>query len=103
MKKIFLLVAIVAIIALAAFQTLQAGSIRGTIIPSDAASQVWAISNRDTLKGDVNVGGFEITNVREGTYTVIVYAKPPFKTFSRANVQVTRGGTTDLGAINLER
>ena len=51
-----------------AFTSFDGGSIKGKVTPSDGASQVWALSQTDTLKAIINQGSFEIQNVKAGTY-----------------------------------
>ena len=79
------------------------GSIRGTISPADGAARVWAVSPSDTAKGNIANGAFEITVAKEGTYRVIVEAKPPYRNAVKDNVTVVNGQSTDVGEINLEK
>jgi hypothetical protein len=79
------------------------GSIRGTVSPADGAAMVWAVSPSDTAKGNIANGAFEITTNKEGTYRVIVQAKPPYKNAVKDNVSVVNGQSTDVGEISLER
>ena len=104
MKKIKLaLVAIgVASAGLFSFTVLETGSIKGVVTPAEGASAVWAISGKDTLKSDIQNGGFEITYARCGTYTLVVEAKPPYKNQAKENVTVAAGQVTELGEIKLE-
>ena len=78
-KKIYFLTTIAIAGALFAFTTFQGGSIKGKVIPADGASQVWAISNTDTLKAAISQGNFEITRAKAGTYKVYIDAIDPYK------------------------
>jgi len=89
--------------SLFAFTTLQGGSIKGKVIPADGASQVWAISNADTLKAAISQGNFEITRAKAGTYKVYIDAIDPYKDVVKDGVQVNDGSTVDLGEIQLTR
>jgi hypothetical protein len=89
--------------ALFAFTTFQGGSIKGKVIPADGASQVWAISNADTLKAAISQGNFEITRAKAGTYKVYIDAIDPYKDVVKDGVQVNDGGTVDLGEIQLTK
>jgi len=93
----------VAVCGLFAFNNFQAGSIKGTINPPDAAKEVWAVSATDTLKAPVNNGAFEITNAKAGTYKVMVDATDPYKDAVKDGVQVSDGQATDVGEIKLEK
>ena len=91
------------IAGLFAFTSFQGGSIKGKVTPADGASQVWALSATDTLKAMINQGSFEIQNVNTGTYKVYIDAVEPYKDVIKEGVQVTDGGTTDLGEISLQK
>ena len=79
------------------------GSIRGSVSPADGASRVWAVSSSDTAAGNIQSGAFEIVVAKEGTYKVIVEAKPPYRNAAKDNVTVANGQSTDVGVINLEK
>ena len=93
----------VAVGGLFAFNSFQAGSIKGTVNPTDAAKEVWAVSATDTLKAPINNGAFEITNAKAGTYKVMVDATDPYKDAVKDGVQVSDGQATDIGEIKLEK
>lgn len=86
-----------------AFTTLKGGSIKGKITPADGASQVWALSATDTLKAIINQGSFEIQNANAGTYKVYIDAVEPYKDVIKEGIQVTEGGSADLGEISLQK
>lgn len=91
----------IAMVGLFAFKNNYNGSIKGTIIPADGATKVWALSTADTLKSDVQSGSFEIMNAKPGTYRIIVEAKPPYKNTAKDNVMVADGQPTNVGEIKL--
>lgn len=106
MKKLsvnFFVIAAFSLLLLA-FVTIKDGGIKGKVSPADSgAVQVVAVSGTDTLKGDLSGGSFTINNVKPGTYTVWVKAKPPYKDKSVENVAVVDSTVTDVGEIKLEQ
>ncbi len=79
------------------------GSIKGTVVPADAALRAWAVSGTDTLKSVIkDDGGFVITDAKAGSYRVIIEAKPGYKNAAKENVTVVDGQPTDVGEIKLE-
>ena len=88
-------------LGLLAFSSIREGGIQGKVIPSEGASQVLAISGRDTLRASVNNGSFVFSKVKPQTYTIWVKANPPYKDTSLENVAVVDSATTDVGEIKL--
>ncbi len=105
MKNTFLKTAAIAvlIVLLFAFTTFKAGSITGKITPPDAVKDVWAISLSDTVRASVSQGSFTFTNVKTGTYKVIIDAAEPYKDVIKEGVSVTEGQSVDMGEIKLEK
>lgn len=79
------------------------GGIKGTVDPKDAANFVYAIQGKDTLKTNLQNGNFQFTNANEGTYRLIIMAKPPYKMVIKDDIVVTEGKTTDLGVIKFKK
>jgi hypothetical protein len=105
MKKLsvnFLVIAAFSLLLLA-FVTIKDGGIKGKVSPDSGAVQVVAVAGTDTIKGDLSSGSFTINNVKPGTYTVWVKAKPPYKDKSIENVAVVDSTVTDVGEIKLEQ
>jgi hypothetical protein len=90
-------------ICLFAFYTVAPGSIKGTVIPADAATQVWVLSAKDTLQTTVRNGSFEISGIRPGICAVVIEALPPFKRTTRMGIEVFDGAQTNLGQIQLDK
>lgn len=88
-------------LGLLAFSSIREGGIRGKVTPAEGASQVLAISGRDTLRASVNNGSFVFSKVKPQTYTIWVKANPPYKDTSLENVAVVDSATTDVGEIKL--
>jgi hypothetical protein len=105
MKKARLTLSALSIVAagLFAFNVITNGSVKGTVSPADAAVRAWAISGTDTLRADISEGAFEITDVKPGTYNVIIEANAPYKNASKEGVEVKEGEATDIGQITLEQ
>ena len=97
------LMAVVVAFASFAFTKFDGGGIKGKITPAEGATQVWALSATDTLKSTITDGSFEISNAKAGTYKVFIDATEPYKDVVKDNVQVSDGGTVDLGSITLEK
>ena len=105
MKKTKLVFTALAISAgmLFSFNTFQTSTIKGTVTPADKAIKVWAMSPADTLSANVLNGAFEITNVKPGTYSVIVEARAPYATTRRNDVIVSAdSAVTNVGEIRLQ-
>jgi hypothetical protein len=100
--KLTLLATFIAVV-LFAFTYLRAGSIKGSINPSDAGVRAWAESATDTLRASIINGTFEITDAKPGAYKVIIEAKPPYRNIAKDGIMVNDGQATDVGEIRLEK
>src|ERR1700759_3033243 len=105
MKSLRLAVVATSIAAagLFAFKSIDTGSIKGMVSPADGATRAWALSPMDTAKADIQNGSFEITNIKGGTYRLIIEAKPPYKNAAKDNVAVAEGQPTNVGEIKLNQ
>ena len=92
-----------AMAGLVAFAQIKNGSVKGTVNPPTGADMAWIISGMDSVKAPIANGAFEFTNVKPGTYKVVVEAKPPYKNFAKEGITVTDGQATDLGEIKLSQ
>ena len=105
MKKIRVVLAALAIStgALLSFDSIQVNAIKGTVSPADKAIRAWAVSATDTLNAEVENGSFEITDVKAGTYSVIIEAEAPYASTRKKDVVVSPDSTvTDIGEIKLQ-
>ena len=105
MKKIRVVLAALAIStgALLSFDSIQVNAIKGTVSPADKAIRAWAVSATDTLNAEVENGSFEITDVKAGTYSVIIEAESPYASTRKKDVVVSPDSTvTDIGEIKLQ-
>src|SRR5690349_17020716 len=105
MKLANLKLAAIAVVAagLFSFTHFRAGSIKGTVSPSDGAVRAWALSSTDTLKTNIVNGSFEITDAKPAVYKVIIEAKPPYKNAAKDGITVNDGQAADAGEIKLEK
>jgi len=92
----------ITIVILHSFRYMQASGIKGTIVPASAASVIWAIKEKDTLKTALNNGTFTLP-ASPGNWKLIVDAKEPYKDAVMEKVVVTEGQVTDVGEIKLEQ
>lgn len=90
-------------LVLSSFAFRAASGIKGTVVPAESAGLVLAIVNADTLRMDAVEGAFHFTEVKPGTYKVIVGAKAPYKDFVKEGIEVKEGELVDLGNITLEK
>ncbi len=83
--------------------SLASGSIKGTVAPAEGGVRAWAESSTDTMKASIINGAYEITDVKPGTYKLVIEAKPPFKNAAKDGISVIDGQSTDAGEIRLEK
>jgi hypothetical protein len=83
--------------------TAISGAIKGSITPIESHPAIYALSGADTLASCFpdESGSFLLKGVATGTYTISIAPKEPFVTKSIANIAVTNGAVTDLGAITI--
>ena len=104
MKKTKLGIFSIAVIAasLFAFKGLEYGSVKGRVIPAEGALRAWILSAKDTFRTDIIGGAFEINYVKNGTYRLLIEAKPPYKNASKQGITVLEGNPIDVGEIRLQ-
>lgn len=105
MKKLLIILVSIFIVSagLLAFRGTYAGSIKGIVVPTDAASGAWAVSATDTFRANVVQGSFQITGVKPGTYRVVIEAVTPYKPAFKENVLVSEGLAADAGTFLLNK
>jgi hypothetical protein len=79
------------------------GSIKGRVVPYNAALNVWAVSDNDTAHAVVQNGAFEIKALKAGRYRVIVEGLKPYKVTTKPDVIVSNGVITDVKDIILDQ
>jgi hypothetical protein len=101
MKNVKLAIAALVISATSfmAFNVSQTASIKGKISPAQSSEKAWALSSSDTLQAPITNGEFSFSNVKAGTYQIIIEAKAPYKNTAKNNIEVKDGGVTDVGEI----
>ena len=82
---------------------LKGGNIKGSLYPVSGVSQIFAISNEDTIKGILSGNGFVIEDAKNGSYMLLVNAMPPYKSTTRSNIQVVNQRTFNVGNIRLDK
>jgi hypothetical protein len=102
-KIVLWAVALLALVFLVFAKPFTSGSVRGTIVPHGSAIQVWLYSGTDTMRSTIQDDVFEITNVKAGTYSLIVDPMPTFKTSVRTGIKVNDGEATNVGEIIIEQ
>src|SRR6266705_835358 len=103
-KKITILATSLAMVfALFAFTAFKNGFIKGTVSPSASATSVYITSGMDTMRTNIQNGGFEIGEVKPGTYKLVIEAIPPYKNFQKEGVVVNEKKATDVGEIALQQ
>lgn len=105
MKRTFNLLPLlmIPVIALFSFSLHFAGGVKGTIAPAENAGDVWAILGNDSTKVTALQGSFQISDLKAGTYKIVVEGKAPYKNFVKEGVIVKDGETLDLGKITLNQ
>jgi hypothetical protein len=92
------------VIVLFAFVRQDVGAtIKGRVVPYNAALHVWAVSDNDTNSAIVQNGAFEIKKLRGGKYRVIAEGLRPYKVTTKPDINVSSGGTVDIGDIILDQ
>jgi hypothetical protein len=89
--------------ALFAFTNFKNGSIKGTVSPSASATSVYIVSAMDTMRTNIQNGGFEIGEVKSGTYKLVIEAIASYKNFQKEGVFVNEKKATDVGEISLQK
>lgn len=78
------------------------GSVKATVMPAGAASNMRLTQNGITLEVGLNSNGtFQADNLQAGDYAVTFTPATGFQAPAARNVTVTGGNTTDLGTITL--
>ncbi len=103
-KKIKVFAASFAVVfALFAFTTFKNGSIKGTVSPSASAMSAYVVSGMDTMRTNIQNGAFEISQVKPGTYKLVIEAMAPYKNFEKEGVVVNEKKATEVGEITLQQ
>ena len=103
MKRLVLISSIVASVIFAAFKPQQLGSIRGRVVPQNAALNVWAVSDTDTGHAVVPNGEFEIKQLKPGRYRVIAEGLRPYKVTTRPDIVVADSVQVNIGDLVLDQ
>ncbi|SRR5258706_11829319 len=85
-----------------AFTSAEPGSIKGKVIPAEAATKAWVMSKTDTFQAEITQGQFEVKDLKAGTYKLIIEAKEPYKSIGKEGITVT-DAAVDIGEIKLNK
>ena len=88
--------------SLFAFKNADPGSVKGTVTPAEAATEVWLMSKSDTLSADISQGKFEIKDIKAGTYNLVIEAKAPYKSIGKEGIPIS-DSPVDIGEIKLSK
>ncbi|SFD88130.1 protein of unknown function [Chitinophaga sp. CF118] len=80
------------------------GSVKGITLPATGVNWIYAIQNTDTIasaKPDLITGGFLISGLSSGSYTISIDAAAPLNDTTVNGVNVTVGQVSDLGTVQL--
>lgn len=94
---------LVASAALFSFKLHDGAAIKGTVTPAENVGTIWAIQGTDSLKSTATAGSFNFSDVKPGTYQVVVEGKAPYKNLVKESVEVKEGQIVDLGTLSLEQ
>ncbi|HLP39711.1 carboxypeptidase-like regulatory domain-containing protein [Lacibacter sp.] len=89
------------VLLLSAFVFQNGGSIKGTVSPIENAFRAFAILDKDTIKSNIIGGNFVLTNLRPGSYQLIIEAIPPYQHKLLTNIPVKEGESVNMGEIQL--
>ncbi|MBV9988391.1 MAG: hypothetical protein JO301_11990 [Chitinophagaceae bacterium] len=105
MRAPSVLTGIFAVILIGTVQTqAPTASIRGRVVPWNAAVNVWAVSDADTAHGVIQNGEFNIRKLKAGHYRLIVEGRRPYKVTTRPNVVVVSDTSfVNVGDIMLDQ
>ncbi|MEO8171796.1 MAG: hypothetical protein ABI581_01890 [Sediminibacterium sp.] len=105
MKKQWILaIAFLSVIVVFAFVRQDIGAtIKGRVVPYNAALHVWAVSDHDTNSAIIQNGTFEIKKLKGGKYRVIAEGLKPYKVTTKPGITVASGAVVDIGDIILDQ
>ena len=102
--KISNLMTLGAIILLgSAFSMMNTGGIQGKVLPAGVSNTALAVLGRDTLTAIVNGGNFKFSNLKPGTYSVVIKGILPYRDTTIANIAVIEEASTDIGVITVPK
>jgi hypothetical protein len=94
---------IIAIFLCSAFQPFWNSPVKGSVNPPNGGVRAWLMSKTDTVNAPVIEGTFMITNVKAGTYLLMIEGRPPYKDSYKQDVLVVDGQPTDVGVVEMNK
>ena len=77
------------------------GMVHGTVTPPASGLRAFLFSSKDTLAVNVVSGSFKFTNVKAGSYKLLIEAAPPYRNGVKEGITVVEADITDAGEIEL--
>lgn len=102
-KKAGLFICISFLIFFFAFASRVAGPVKGSVNPPDGGLRAFLFSATDTFKAEIVGGNFTLTNVKPGTYNLLIEAKPPYRNGIKPDIRVLSDDVLDLGVIEMQK
>jgi len=99
----FILVLLLVFVMSMSFYKMSGGTVRGTVTPPEAGLKAFLFSGKDTVSVNVVNGSFQFSNVRVGSYKLLVEAAPPYRNGVKDGIIVTEGNYTDAGQLELQK
>jgi hypothetical protein len=94
---------IIAIFLCSAFQPSWNSPVKGSVNPPNGGVRAWLMSKTDTVNAPVIEGTFMITNVKAGTYLLMIEGRPPYKDSYKQDILVVDGQPTDVGVVEMNK
>ena len=76
---------------------------KNSVAPAEGGVRAWAESSTDTMKASIINGAYKISDLKPGTYKLVIEAKPPYKNTAKDGIVVVDCQSTDAGEIRLEK
>ena len=78
--------------------------VKGSVNPSNSGIRAWVFSKTDTFSTAITISGFfQIENVKEGSYTLMIEGRPPYRDLFKYGVVVVDEQPTDVGVIDMHQ
>jgi hypothetical protein len=93
---------LISLFILTAFVFQKGGSIVAKVNPAEKAFRAYVIQGKDTMKSNILGGNLQASQLKAGTYQLIIEALPPYDHKRINGVQVKEGEITNMGDIQLQ-
>ena len=79
------------------------GVVKGTVSPPEAGLHAFLFAAKDTVSVNVVNGNFQFTKIAAGSYVLMIEGVPPYRNTIKDGIQVTEGGVTDAGQLEMHK